>query len=283
MGIVRVRKRENPYVQIDKTGLNDDRLSFKAKGMLAYLLSKPDNWNVSRNQLAKVGADGISSVRSGLKELRDYGYLEKRPVKDGKGRIVEWESIIYEVPCVEPEDEKEEQDNEDDESQMEENRPCGKQAGGKPTRLKTNPVENRTLINNVFNKELYLIKNNSNNGDDNYWELFNRLKDPYKDMLSVAMINSGHLDIIVKLMQKHNLELDLVLHGMQKTKRAKNPTMFYLEDKLNRWIEEGVTSISDLNKNKAKATDPADKSPSGRKKTNYSSSDVSDRLKELYG
>ncbi len=42
--IVRVNKRSNPYVVIDKTALNDDRLSWKAKGVLCYLLSLPDDW-----------------------------------------------------------------------------------------------------------------------------------------------------------------------------------------------------------------------------------------------
>ena len=39
--VIRVRKRPNNFVMIDKTFLEDDRLSFKAKGILAYLLSKP--------------------------------------------------------------------------------------------------------------------------------------------------------------------------------------------------------------------------------------------------
>ena len=44
--VIRVRKRPNNFVMLDKTFLEDDRLSFKAKGILAYLLSKPDNWKV---------------------------------------------------------------------------------------------------------------------------------------------------------------------------------------------------------------------------------------------
>lgn len=40
MSIVRINKRDNPYVQIDHRVLEDTRLSWKAKGLLAYLLSK---------------------------------------------------------------------------------------------------------------------------------------------------------------------------------------------------------------------------------------------------
>ena len=86
MSIIRVDKKQN-FVVMDKTGLEDPNLSFKAKGLLAYLLSKPDNWYCHSKHLAKVGQDGISAVKSGLKELREQGYLEKRKIRDKKGKI----------------------------------------------------------------------------------------------------------------------------------------------------------------------------------------------------
>ena len=73
-------------------------------------------------------------------------------------------------------------------------------------------------------------------------------------MLSVSMINSGHIDIIINLMKENNLELDLVLHAMKKTKMANKPTMFYLKDKIQRFIDEGVTSVSDMNKKSSPKT-----------------------------
>ena len=97
MTIIRVEKRKS-YLVMDKTGLDDEKLSFKAKGLLTYLLSKPDNWHCYREHLAKVGPDGLTAVRSGLKELRDAGYLEKRPIRGDDGKIEEWESILREQP-----------------------------------------------------------------------------------------------------------------------------------------------------------------------------------------
>ena len=44
--VIRVKKRPSNFVMMDKTFLEDDRLSYKAKGLLAYLLSKPDDWKV---------------------------------------------------------------------------------------------------------------------------------------------------------------------------------------------------------------------------------------------
>ncbi|MBO5459690.1 MAG: hypothetical protein J5981_05515, partial [Lachnospira sp.] len=75
--IIRIKKRPSNFVMMDKTFLEDNRLSFKAKGILAYLLSKPDNWKVIVQDLVKYSTDGKASVYTGLKELKEYGYYEK--------------------------------------------------------------------------------------------------------------------------------------------------------------------------------------------------------------
>ena len=79
--------------------LEDDRLSFKAKGILAYLLSKPDNWKVIVGNLVKYSKDGKSAVYAGLKELKECGYYVKTPIRSEDGRrISRWESTVYELP-----------------------------------------------------------------------------------------------------------------------------------------------------------------------------------------
>ncbi|MBR4026800.1 MAG: hypothetical protein IKJ01_04495 [Lachnospiraceae bacterium] len=97
--IIRVQKRPKRFVVMDKTFLEDSRLSFKAKGILAYLLSKPDDWKVVVGNLVNYSADGKSAVYAGLRELKEYGYYEKVPVRNEQGtRIIRWESVVYEVP-----------------------------------------------------------------------------------------------------------------------------------------------------------------------------------------
>jgi hypothetical protein len=87
---------------MNKKGLDDKRLSFKAKGILAYLLSKPDNWKANITHLSKVSKDGRGSIRTGLQELEEYGYLTRRPIRNEDGTIKEWESIICEIPTTSP-------------------------------------------------------------------------------------------------------------------------------------------------------------------------------------
>ncbi|MCP3940161.1 MAG: hypothetical protein GY710_01595 [Desulfobacteraceae bacterium] len=65
--------------------LNDDRLSWKAKGLLIYLLSKPDDWQVYIKNLVKQSKDGMDSTYAGIKELIKAGYIIKTDIKDEKG------------------------------------------------------------------------------------------------------------------------------------------------------------------------------------------------------
>lgn len=109
--IIRVRKdRDNPYTMINTRFLSDDRMSWKAKGLLTYLLSKPDNWQVRVTDLIKRSPDGKTAVYSGLNELKKIGYLEKYPVYEN-GKIKHWESVIYETPIEVPEISINDQDN----------------------------------------------------------------------------------------------------------------------------------------------------------------------------
>ena len=92
-----VKKRQRNFTMIDNNLIEDERLSFKAKGILIYLLSKPDNWKVIVGDIIKRSTDGERAIYSGLNELKKFGYYQKYPVREGQ-RIVRWESIVYECP-----------------------------------------------------------------------------------------------------------------------------------------------------------------------------------------
>jgi len=96
--IFRLIKRENPYVMISKEPLHNSVLSFKAKGLLTYLLSLPEDWQVNIAHLTKVSSDGKSSVRSAIEELEKAGYIEKRQAKSENGRFQKIEYFVYENP-----------------------------------------------------------------------------------------------------------------------------------------------------------------------------------------
>ncbi|AVP48434.1 DnaD domain protein [Bacillus cereus] len=100
MATFRVNKSKN-YTTINNTGLRDERLTWKAKGILAYILSLPDDWVFYMEEIATHSKDKLDSLKSGMKELKKYGYIKRFPIKNEKGKIVRWETIIYEIPQAE--------------------------------------------------------------------------------------------------------------------------------------------------------------------------------------
>ena len=88
MAIIRT-KRKNKYTTIDNCVFADNQLSFQAIGMLTYLLSKPDNWNVHPKVLEKVtegtakksGRDAIYAI---IGELISAGFVVRRKQQSGE-------------------------------------------------------------------------------------------------------------------------------------------------------------------------------------------------------
>jgi len=75
--IVRGARPVDNFAQIHNAALADGRLSFKARGVLAYLLSRPPGWQTSRERLAQSGIDGERAVRTAIKELETFGYMTR--------------------------------------------------------------------------------------------------------------------------------------------------------------------------------------------------------------
>ena len=93
--------KHSNYTVIDNCVFKDLRLSAKAKGLLSQMLSLPDDWNYSIAGLTTLFSDGESSIRSGLDELKDFGYLRINRITDSKGKVVDWEYVIFEDPNLE--------------------------------------------------------------------------------------------------------------------------------------------------------------------------------------
>lgn len=75
---------------MEKEYLVDQNISWKAKGMLAYLLYC--NENATINELIKHSKDRITSVYSGLSELKQAGYLKRFPVRNEMGRFQKYQN-----------------------------------------------------------------------------------------------------------------------------------------------------------------------------------------------
>lgn len=86
------RKTPDPFARVSKTILDDDRLSWRAKGIAAYLVGKPDGWKLRVTDLVKHGTDGKHAIRAALNELREFGYAEyTQSHVDGRLQEGHWE------------------------------------------------------------------------------------------------------------------------------------------------------------------------------------------------
>ena len=139
--IFRVEKNaENPYVMIDKNVFEDTSLSFKAKGILGYLLSRPNDWTLIIADIQKRSTDGKDSVKNGIDELIERGYIVKTEQPRQAGKFATCDYVVYEKPI-----------------NTGVNR-CGKTVADKPSRInrhgKSATTNNNKLNNNKLNNEL---------------------------------------------------------------------------------------------------------------------------------
>jgi hypothetical protein len=87
------RRSDDPFCRIPNKTLQDPALSFKAKGILAYLISKKDGWIPRVKDLINNSSDGESAITSGLVELREQNYAELQKCYKS-GRIFEWRLVV---------------------------------------------------------------------------------------------------------------------------------------------------------------------------------------------
>jgi len=82
-----LRKRREFFVQIPSETIRDRRLSYRARGLLSFLLDMPDGWDVKSEFLAsQTDGEGREAIRTALHELGSAGYyrLERRRLRTGR-------------------------------------------------------------------------------------------------------------------------------------------------------------------------------------------------------
>lgn len=100
MSIVRTEhNKSNPYVMLNKSVLENPKLSWEAKGLWGYLMSRPDNWKISVPQLSKIyegKGGGEKAIYSILNELIKEGYCTRIQTKGKDGCFNSYEYTITE-------------------------------------------------------------------------------------------------------------------------------------------------------------------------------------------
>lgn len=98
MPVVRTQHTED-YTVLPNRIVRDPRLSLRDKALLWYMLSKPPDWKFTReNIVASMDKDGETSIRSGVKNLEQAGYLVITKAQRCKGKFPETIWTVYDIP-----------------------------------------------------------------------------------------------------------------------------------------------------------------------------------------
>lgn len=99
MPIKKAEHKEN-FTQILNEVLSNDKLSYGARGLMAYVLTHCDNWVFTGEDYFTNEKDKLSKVKGYLKELIKFGYLKRYQEKSTSGVFGKMIYIFFEIPKV---------------------------------------------------------------------------------------------------------------------------------------------------------------------------------------
>lgn len=219
--INRIRK-ENNFLLVDTGYVRNPNLSAKAKGVLTYILSLPDDWILYKSELPRHFTDGKDSIRAALKELEAKGYLTQEEKRDEKGRILHHNITVYEVPIH-----------------------GGFSATDKPQRVtrdgKPATTKNYSTKNELTKNDLTNISTTTGENE------FQQLADVYTNKINqnLAAVHEFLEDDL------NEFGLDLLIEAINEAALSNIRNYKYVRGILNGWKDRGVTNLQALIQDRA--------------------------------
>ncbi|WKY24621.1 DnaD domain-containing protein [Lactococcus sp. bn62] len=226
--IKRKRAGDN-FTILNNEFLRDDNLSLKAKGLLAYILSLPDDWKIYFEEIANHHKDGEGIVKKSWKELEVNGYARTSRLIDPESkRVKEWF--------------KEASDFKNPEWQ---NPQGGKATSGKPTRWESQNVENDPLLKtNTPNTNKPItdkqIKSSSKSELISFWE----------ENFGLGSLNGYTLQRFDDWLEDHSEEM--VIKAAAIAVENNERTIRYVNGILKNWENKGIKNLADLENHESK-------------------------------
>lgn len=201
------------FTRISNELIRNDSLSWKARGIFAYLWSMPDDWDFYETEVEKHAPEGRAALRSGLTELEKYGFLLRVRNRDSQGRLTTTSWKIADKPVFTP---------------MFDFPMLDKPMLDNRTLLTTNNTNYLSNQNNEHSDECTKFKTDkkeNKNIDEDFkklWKLYpnkkgrqkalNAYKKAIKDGVTNKQIQNGILSYIQEIKAK-NLESKFIKHG----------------------------------------------------------------------
>ncbi len=90
-------KRTANFTSVNNDFIKDINLSWKAKGIVIYIMSLPADWHLHLSELAKHAKDGRDATYNGVRELIDNGYCKRTEIRDSRGMFSGFEYMVSDV------------------------------------------------------------------------------------------------------------------------------------------------------------------------------------------
>ncbi|MFF5994818.1 DnaD domain protein [Lysinibacillus sp. KU-BSD001] len=224
MTTFRINKTEN-FVVLDKGFLNNPQISWQAKGLLAYMLSLPNDWTFNIADLTTRSKNGRDATKAIVKELQEAGYIQKEQSRSERGKFGQTVFLVFETPNKQPSTENP---------------------------LTVNPTTEQPLTENSS-----LISNNklNNNLLNNYDDDKATPQQPKKLNAFAFYEQNGFGALSAYVLEKMNAWLDdlseeLVIHAMKLAIENNAIRWNYVETILKDWSNKRLKTISDVQADK---------------------------------
>lgn len=223
MATFRVNKTSD-YTVISNYHLREKEMSLKAKGLLTLMLSLPEDWDYSISGLASICAENETAIKTGLKELKKFGYLRISkifPSKERGNKKIEYIYEIFEKPLGEDKRQKEQEiekqplEKQKIENQGVENLPLESQAVENQGQLSTKELNtNKLNTKEVSTKEYIHVKNEFSRSYEDIKNKWIKIAHEYKLSGTQLKITEKRKRVINNLLKEYSTEE--VLQAMEK-------------------------------------------------------------------
>lgn len=90
------KSRKQNFTTVPNELLNCMNVTLSAKGLYAFMFSKPDGWNFTIRSMTKQLKEGAAAISSSLDCLKEYGWLAYQKHRDGTGTyFLNWEPFEH--------------------------------------------------------------------------------------------------------------------------------------------------------------------------------------------
>lgn len=95
-----IKRTKANFGVVPRETMANPNLSLKAKGLLAYLICMPDDWQIYVSQLSTVHKESKNTIAKIIKELIEHGYVTREQKRGEGNRFAGYDYSVYDIPVT---------------------------------------------------------------------------------------------------------------------------------------------------------------------------------------